>query len=100
MPMEDTQQIYESYLHNVKAQEDQGVNPFDMTKCTMHARLEEIESILDETVWKGNVPLNVDESLRDLNIARAVYAELQNKPKEKEMYMEVANGLQKIMNHR
>ena len=98
MVVEKIQQIYDSYLHNARKQEDQNVSPFDMVKNVMYAKIQDIESALEETLNEGDTPIGLmDEDLRDLNVARAAYSELQGKPKERDMYLGIAHRLQDII---
>ena len=84
-------------MEHAKAQEDQGVSPFDMVKGVMKARADDVGAILTESFGKGNVPLDTNESLRNIHIAETVYAELQGNYRKQGIHVAIASGLQSVI---
>jgi len=94
---EKVNQLYDSVLYNVKIQEDQGVSPSYLAKGTMSARIDDLRSIFDDAEKEEFDPSEADKYLRDFYISRAVFSGLQGSTEEKERYMEIASGLQEII---
>lgn len=94
---EEVNQLYDSVLHNVKIQEDQGVSPSYLAKSAMSARIDDLRSIFNDAEKEEFDPSEADKYSRNFYIARAVFSGLQGNTEEKERYMKIASGLQEII---